>query len=482
MPMALSTLTTDSARTCAAVPQFAPSLQGRGESADSVQAMALVNKVLGAGCRVATLEVAAMGLKMGVPLTVTAQVLNRNSGRNRTSQLVLPAMVEGKMPAADMPLANLLEDTNQAMALAMRLRVPMPMTANVRGLLQAASNQLGSGAQLSRLAEALGTMAGVNLVGTEYGPVDGAAVVPQAAPADLRAGYVGLGKMGSALARRLMQTRTQARKLTVFDLCPDLVRALVDEGAVGAAGLAALARECDVVFTCLPTSADVCSAIFGRGGLAEGLAPGAVIVDQTTGDPTLTRQIATDLEKLGIGLVDATVSGAPRIATAGTINMMAGGPAAALGRVRAILESITPNISWCGGSGNGHAAKLINHAVAAVNRLLTYEAVAMGFKFGLALGAMSEVINAGSGWSNAAEKIIPALATGSPTAKLSLELMAKDLQLAARMAIDCGATLLVSNQARALFETGVNTLGGDQTLDAMARLFEDAAGIRFAST
>jgi 3-hydroxyisobutyrate dehydrogenase len=454
------------------------SLNGRGESVDSDKAMALVNSVLGAGCRVATLEVAAMGLKMGVPLAVTTQVLNRNSGRNRVTQLVLPALVEGRAPAADMLLARLLKDVNHAMGLAMELGVPMPMTAIVRGLLQAFSHELGPGAQLSQLGESLGGMSGVSLVGAQSGSVDGAGEVSHVVPVDLRVGYVGLGKMGGALARRLMQSQ----KLTVFDLRPDLMRALVDEGALGAAGLDTLARECDVVFTCLPTSADVRSAIFGRGGLAEGLAPGAVIVDQTTGDPTLTRQIATDLEKLGIGLVDATVSGAPRIATAGTINMMAGGPAAALGRVRAILESITPNVSWCGGSGNGHAAKLINHAVAAVNRLLTYEAVAMGFKFGLALGAMSQVINEGTGWSSAAEKIIPALATGSPTANLALELMVKDLQLAARMAIDCGATLLVSNQARALFETGVHTLGGDQTLDAMARLFEDAAGIRFASS
>jgi 3-hydroxyisobutyrate dehydrogenase len=169
------------------------SLHGRGESVDSDKAMALVNSVLGAGCRVATLEVAAMGLKMGVPLAVTTQVLNRNSGRNRVTQLVLPALVEGRAPAADMLLARLLKDVNHAMGLAMELGVPMPMTAIVRGLLQAFSHELGPGAQLSQLGESLGGMSGVSLVGAQSGSVDGAGEVSHVVPVDLRVGYVGLG-------------------------------------------------------------------------------------------------------------------------------------------------------------------------------------------------------------------------------------------------------------------------------------------------
>ena len=443
------------------------------EQVGYAQALELVNDVLSAGCLVATLEVAAMGIRMGVPLEVTTEVLNRNSGRNHKAQVVLPAMLEGKPSAENMQLAGLLKDVNQAITLGMKLGVPMSMTAIVRSLLQAAVNQFGAPASLSQLADFLGAMAGtvIAAAGTP------SPVVPAGA-AELRIGYIGLGVMGGALTRRLMQSH----QLTVFDIRPQAMREFDAEGATAATTLAELARSCDVIFTCLPTSADVRDAIFGQGGLAEGLAPGKVIVDQTTADPTLTRGLAAELESLGVALVDATVSGAPRVAIAGTINMMAGGSPAALGKVRVILESITPNICWCGASGNGHAAKLVNHAVAAVNRLLTYEAVALGFKYGLSLGDMSKVINDGTGWSSAAEKIIPALATGAPTANLALDLMVKDLQLATRMAIDCGATMLVTNQARGLFETGANVLGGNATLDAMARLFENAAGIRFAKS
>ena len=442
------------------------------------QALNLVNSVLSAGCHVATLEVAAMGQKIGVSLEVTTQVLNRNSGRNRTSQAMLPAMLAGKPSAGDMQVLSLLNDVNQAVALAMNLGVPMPMTSIVRGLLQAGVNQLGASAQLSQMSDFLGAMAGTAIAISGNDAMAGNVAGSSAGASELRVGYVGLGEMGGALARRLMQFR----RLTVFDLRPEVVNQFQSEGAVAATGLPALARNCDVIFTSLPTSTDVRQAVFARGGLAEGLEPGKVIIDQTTGDPTLTRGIGLNLEKLGVALVDATVSGAPRTAIAGTINMMAGGPAAALHKVRPILEAMTPNLSLCGASGNGHAAKLMNHAVAAVNRLLTYEAVTLGFKYGLPLEDISRVINDGTGWSSAAEKIIPALATNAPTANMALELMVKDLQLAARMAIDCGAPVLVSNQARSLFETGVNALGGKETLDAMARLFERAAGISFAGT
>ena len=447
-------------------------------TASATRVMELVNNVLSAGCRIATLEVAAMGLKMGVPLEVTTHVLNGNSGRNRKTQLMLPAMVAGQPSAGNMQLAWLLKDVNQAVTLGMELGVPMSMTTIVRSLLQAGVNQLGVSAELSQMADFLGAMAGTTFRPSGHAT---AAVTGAASPGgagELRVGYVGLGAMGGALARRLMQSR----KVTVFDLRPDVVHEFESEGAIAATRLAALARACDVIFTNLPTSADVREAIFGRAGLVEGLAPGKVIIDQTTGDPTLTRGIAADLEKLGVALVDATVSGAPRTAITGTINMMAGGPAEAVEKVRSILQAITPNVSWCGASGNGHAAKLINHAVAAVNRLLTYEAVAMGFKYGLSLSDMSKVINDSTGWSGAAEKIIPALATDAPTANLALDLMVKDLQLATRMAIDCGAPMLVTNQARGLFETGANALGGKETLDAMVRLFENAAGIRFAQS
>jgi 3-hydroxyisobutyrate dehydrogenase len=240
-----------------------------------------------------------------------------------------------------------------------------------------------------------------------------------------------------------------------------------------------MARECDVIFICVPTSAIVKEVVFGKGGLAEGLAPGKILVDQTTGDPTITRAIAADLEKLGVALVDAPVSGGPRGAVAGTIAIMCGGPADAYAAVRPVLESISPNIIHCGQTGNGHVAKLINNAVASCNRLLTYEAASIAVKSGLKLSDVSAVINKSTGWSGATERILPVLSEGKATADFQLALMAKDLKLAARMGMDCGAPMMVTNAVRSLFEIGAHELGGTCNLDDMARLFESMGDVNF---
>ncbi|MEC8201236.1 MAG: NAD(P)-binding domain-containing protein, partial [Pseudomonadota bacterium] len=93
--------------------------------------------------------------------------------------------------------------------------------------------------------------------------------------------YVGLGAMGGALARRLMLSH----KLRVLDLRPEVVAEFADNGAIPVQDGASLARESDIILLCLPRSADVRDAIFGPGGLAEGLEPGKIIIDQTTGNP-----------------------------------------------------------------------------------------------------------------------------------------------------------------------------------------------------
>ena len=134
-------------------------------------------------------------------------------------------------------------------------------------------------------------------------------------------GYVGLGAMGGALARRLMLSH----KLRVLDLRPEVVAAFAENGAIPAQDGASLARESDILLLCLPRSADVREAIFGAGGLAEGLSPGKVVVDQTSGNPDDTRAMAAELAEQGITLIDAPVSGGPAGADAGTIAIMVGG-------------------------------------------------------------------------------------------------------------------------------------------------------------
>jgi 3-hydroxyisobutyrate dehydrogenase len=145
-----------------------------------------------------------------------------------------------------------------------------------------------------------------------------------------------------------------------------------------------------------------------------------------------------------------------------------------------VLESISPNTVYCGETGNGHVAKLIQNAVASCNRLLTYEAASIAVKYGLKLADVSAVINQSTGWSGATERILPTLSEGKATADFQLQLMVKDLKLAARMGMDGGAPMLVSNTVCSLFEMGVHTQGPTANLDAMARLFETMGNVKFS--
>jgi 3-hydroxyisobutyrate dehydrogenase len=447
-----------------------------GSRVGDAQALKLANNMLFAGSRLATLEIVALGKKMGLSLASMTQVLNIGAGRNRTSQVVLQNMVDGKPSTAKFALTLMLKDANQAMELGMRYGVPTPISNVVRGILQIGVSTLGSQAQLDDTVGLVEAMAHTQIADEgNDGSLQRDTSSRGRSTNKPRIGYVGLGAMGGALARRLMLTH----ELTVFDVQRELTEAFSAEGAILAPDLKTLARECDVIMICVPTSDIVRKVVFSKDGLAEGLAPGKIIVDQTTGDPGVTRSIAEELEKLGVAVVDAPVSGGPAGASAGTIAVMCGGKAEPYEMVKPILESISPNVVYCGQTGNGHTAKIINNAVASCNRLLTYEVAALGVKYGLRISDMDTVINKSSGCSYATERILPELSKGGKTANFQLQLMTKDMKLAAKLANDCGAPMLIGNVVRSLFEAGTNELGATANLDEIARRFESTAGVIF---
>lgn len=273
----------------------------------------------------------------------------------------------------------------------------------------------------------------------------------------MQVGYIGLGIMGAALAKRL----AAERPLKVYDLDPSRVATLEAVGAKGVANASDMGPHCDVVFLCLPRSEHVQDVLFGQGGLAANLRPGANVVDQTSGDPTLTRQMAQALSEKGIGFVDAPVSGGAAGAEAGTIAIMAGGKVEAVEIVRPILEQISPNIFLCGDIGAGQVMKLVNNTISATNRCAMVEAVIMGMKNGLDLSVMTDVLNSGGARSVATEMMLPALVRGEPDAFFRLELMLKDLNLSAGLATKSGVPHEYGQLTRATLQAALNTQGQD---------------------
>ena len=218
----------------------------------------------------------------------------------------------------------------------------------------------------------------------------------------MQIGYLGLGAMGGALARRLQLSR----KLVVFDLNPAAVADLAALGADAAASSAEVARRSDVVFLCLPTSDHVRAAIFGTEGLIEGLRSGAIVVDQTTGDPNATRAMAEELSARGVELVDAPVSGGAMAAEAGTIAIMLGATEAQRERLAPIFADISPNLFHAGAVGAGQVVKLVNNLISHSQRLLTQEGMALAVKNGVAPERAAEILIAGGARNAYMERIL----------------------------------------------------------------------------
>jgi 3-hydroxyisobutyrate dehydrogenase len=285
--------------------------------------------------------------------------------------------------------------------------------------------------------------------------------------------------MGGALATRLQETHP----LAVYDRDEEAVRRLVAGGAESFADLPALAASREVVFLCLPTSREVREVLLGEGGLVGALRPGALVVDQTSGDPAITRTLAAELATRGVGLVDAPVSGGVAGAAAGTITIMAGGTDADVERALPILAAISPNVFHTGDVGTGHTMKLVNNLMSCTQRLLTFEAVALGAKNGIDPAIAVEILRASGGRNGFLEQVMGSqILHGKLDTGFTLGLAHKDVALACQLGMESGVPMSFGNLSRELYESHIAALGRDAHVDRAAQVVDRAAGTHVAAS
>lgn len=291
----------------------------------------------------------------------------------------------------------------------------------------------------------------------------------------MKTGYIGLGNMGGALARRLLLSQ----ELTVFDLNPAAIETCVSAGATAANGVRAIAEGCESVMMCLPTSAEVRSVIFDPDGLRAGLRPGNLVIDMTTGDPKATREMAALLADEGIEMIDAPVSGGPQGADAGTIAIMVGASTAQFERIRPTLETISPNVFHAGEVGSGHVMKVINNVMSAANRAVAFEAVTLAVKNGIDPRVCIDIVQKGSGRSCTTEVTFPNFVlTDDLRQGFSLGLMHKDVSIATQIGHDSATPMLLGNLVREIYQTAINANGADADINTLIEYFEKAAKTR----
>src|SRR5215475_2491253 len=203
-------------------------------------------------------------------------------------------------------------------------------------------------------------------------------------------GFIGLGAMGLPMAKRVL--RAGYRISTTFHRRREPAAELAEMGAEVLPTAGDVAKAADVVITILPADKELQEAVFGQAGILSGFGPGKVLVEMTTGTPSVMQEIATAVDRLGAGALDAPVSGGTPAAEQGTLTIMVGGEAALLDRCRPLLETMGTRIMHVGPAGQGKVVKIVNQMMAGVHLLLIGEAFALGAKCGADPRTLLEVI------------------------------------------------------------------------------------------
>ncbi len=289
--------------------------------------------------------------------------------------------------------------------------------------------------------------------------------------------FVGLGNMGNPMAAQLA---AKGFALALYDTRPEVVQAFVAaHGGRAASSAADAARGADAAITMLPTDKIVRAVALGEGGLAEGLAAGAIVIDMSTSDPRATVEIGAALNARGIHYVDAPVMGGVVFAKDGSLDIMAGGDDADIARCMPVFEAIGRQVFRCGGLGAGHALKALANYVNATALINFIEALAIGRKFGLDTKVMADaMLQMCTGRQHPLEKkVIPQVLTRKFGTGMALGLIAKDVSIAANFGRSIGALTPLADCVADIWGKAEAQVGGKADQTEVARLWEEANGV-----
>ena len=253
-----------------------------------------------------------------------------------------------------------------------------------------------------------------------------------------KVGFIGLGNMGGPMATNLVKA---GHEVAVFDLSEAALQQLKSAGAAVAGSAAEAAAGADYVISMLPAGKHVAATYLGDAGLLAQLDSSTTVLDCSTIDAATARQVGEVAAELGIGFMDAPVSGGVAAAAAGTLAFMCGGSAEAFDKARLVLQDMGKNIFHAGPAGAGQVAKGCNNMLLAIHMIGSCEALEMGARNGLDPKVLSEIMLASSGrnWSLEVYNPYPGVMEGAPASNdykpgFMVDLMVKDLGLALEIA------------------------------------------------
>lgn len=273
-------------------------------------------------------------------------------------------------------------------------------------------------------------------------------------------GFIGLGNMGGHMAKNLIK---HDHALIVYDVNKDAVNAAVQAGAEAASSPAEVAAHCTKIITMLPSSPHVKEVYCGESGLLTRAKEGALFLDSSTIDPSVSVAIAKVAKDRHTTYMDAPVSGGIMAAQAGHLTFMVGGDPAVYPVAENMLKMMGRNVVHCGAVGTGQAAKICNNMLLAISMIGTSETINLGIQLGLDPAMLSKILNMSSGkcWSSEIYNPCPGVLSGVPSSNdykggFGTALMTKDLGLAQNAATETKSPTPLGSVAHQIYRLMTN--------------------------
>jgi 3-hydroxyisobutyrate dehydrogenase-like beta-hydroxyacid dehydrogenase len=292
-----------------------------------------------------------------------------------------------------------------------------------------------------------------------------------------RIGFIGIGLMGAQMSRRILEG---GYPLTVWNRRKQKADPLVSAGAKRGDSPRAVAESSDVVITMVTDSAASEEVICGKQGVLEGAHGGMILVDMGSIAPETSRAIAERARARGVPMLDAPVTGNPKVASEGKLGIMVGGPKETFDVCLPLFEKMGIKIIHVGENGKGTTLKLINNLIMGVAIEAVAEALVLAAKSGIDPQTVMEITSVGGARTGAMETRGPRMMKHDFTPHFSTNNLHKDLSSALKLAEEVGASLPATSIAREILRAAKSQGKGDLDSCAVITVLEAMAGIKGA--
>ncbi|MDJ0616832.1 MAG: NAD(P)-dependent oxidoreductase [Calothrix sp. MO_192.B10] len=283
----------------------------------------------------------------------------------------------------------------------------------------------------------------------------------------MQIGFIGLGNMGSGMVVNLLK---KGFDVSVHDIQPEKAEALIAAGASWRDSIPEVTGDAGVIMTSLPGPKQLEAVMLGDAGVIAHARPGTIWIDTGTNSIEIMEKISALAGERQIESIAAPVSGGAKGAETGTLSMFVGGNQETFDNIKGILSAIGSQIYYVGPLSHAILSKLLINYLCFINTKALGEVLSLGTEAGIDPKQLTNMIQAGSGSSWVAEKLLPSILEGNPGPAFTLNLAHKDACLVNELNQSFKTSLEFSERLCEVLQQACTTYGGDKSFTRMMNL------------